>query len=384
MATLEVKNLSRVFADTRAVDELTLSVGDGELVCLLGPSGSGKSTVLRMIGGFEQPSGGSILIDGQDVTRVPPERRPTGMVFQSHALWTHMNVFANVAFGLKLRRRPKSEIRQKVEAALATVGLEGFGERRTTQLSGGQQQRVALARSLVLEPKILLLDEPFASLDQHLRERLREEVREIQRRAGITMVFVTHGQDEALAIADRIAVMRNGRLEQLSRPDMLYRQPQTEFVAGFVGQMNLLPGTVQGGMLRAATIELPVPVADGPATLALRPEDIVLQRRNDGRGAQVTRVTDFGTHLSIEVGTLNHEKLRISAQPETGWAPGMAADVLPRRFAVYRNGDLCFTPPAGLNAALPAQVLPFTPPRETSLATAFPQATPLRESLVNA
>lgn len=346
MATLEIKNLSRLFGDTRAVDDLSLTIGDGELVCLLGPSGSGKSTVLRMIGGFEEPTTGAILIDGQDVTRVPPERRPTGMVFQSHALWTHMNVFANVAFGLKLRRRPKDEIRQRVNAALATVGLEGFGERKTTQLSGGQQQRVALARSLILEPKILLLDEPFASLDQHLRERLREEVREIQRRVGITMVFVTHGQDEALAIADRIAVIRDGRLEQLSRPDRLYRQPQTEFVAGFVGQMNLLYGAVRANVMSVAGIDLPVALPDGPATLALRPEDIALERRGDDRGADVTRVTDFGTHLSIEVSTRCRHRLKIMTPPGTGWSAGMRAELSARKFAVYRDGRLCFMPPS--------------------------------------
>src|SRR5690606_35396197 len=175
MATLEIRNLRRMFGTTRAVDDVSLSVDHGELLCLLGPSGSGKSTVLRMLGGFERPDAGSILIDGEDVTNLAPERRPTGMVFQSHALWSHMDVFSNVAFGLKLRRLPREEIRTRAEAALDMVGLAGYGARRTTQLSGGQQQRVALARSLVLEPKILLLDEPFASLDQHLRERLREE-----------------------------------------------------------------------------------------------------------------------------------------------------------------------------------------------------------------
>ena len=344
MAKLEIKNLSRRFGDTRAVDDVSLTVGDGELVCLLGPSGSGKSTVLRMIGGFEEPTAGAILIDGQDVTRVPPERRPTGMVFQSHALWTHMNVFANVAFGLKLRRLPKDEIRRRVNASLATVGLEGYGERKTSQLSGGQQQRVALARSLVLEPKILLLDEPFASLDQHLRERLREEVREIQRRVGITMIFVTHGQDEALAIADRIAVMRDGRLEQLSRPDRLYRQPETEFVAGFVGQMNLLQGAVRANVMSVAGIDLPVALPDGPATLALRPEDIALERRSDDSGADVTRVTDFGTHLSIEVSTRCRQRLKIMAPPGTGWSAGMRAELSARKFSVYRDGKLCFLP----------------------------------------
>ncbi|MGN6100155.1 MAG: ABC transporter ATP-binding protein, partial [Devosia sp.] len=221
MAKLQISGVSKVFATTRAVDDITLSVGDGELVCLLGPSGSGKSTLLRMIGGFERPTEGSISIDGEEVMHLPPERRPTGMVFQSHALWSHMNVFGNIAFGLKLRRLPRAEIEEKVNEVLSLVGLSGFGARRPHQLSGGQQQRVALARSLVLRPKILLLDEPFASLDQHLRERLREEVRDIQQRVGITTLFVTHGQDEALSISDRIVVMRDGRVEQVDRPDMV-------------------------------------------------------------------------------------------------------------------------------------------------------------------
>ena len=175
MSKLSIRAVSKVFpGGTTAVDTVSLDVADGELVCLLGPSGSGKSTLLRMVGGFEQPTSGTIAIDDQDVTRLPPEQRPTGMVFQSHALWSHMNVFNNLAFGLKLRGRPKGEIRDRVEAVLELVGLKGYDGRMTNALSGGQQQRVALARSLILEPKILLLDEPFASLDQHLRERLRE------------------------------------------------------------------------------------------------------------------------------------------------------------------------------------------------------------------
>ena len=211
MSVLHIREISKTYTGgTKAVDSFSLDVADGELVCLLGPSGSGKSTLLRMVGGFEQPTGGQITIDGEDVTHLPPERRPTGMVFQSHALWSHMNVFKNLAFGLKLRHMPAAVIKEKVEAVLELVGLSGYGERATSQLSGGQQQRVARARSLVLDPKILLLDEPFASLDQHLRERLREEVRDIQQRLGITTLFVTHGQDEALSMADRIVLMPEG------------------------------------------------------------------------------------------------------------------------------------------------------------------------------
>lgn len=355
MAKLEIRNLSRAFGSTRAVDDVSLTVADGELVCLLGPSGSGKSTLLRMMGGFERPSAGSILIDGQDVTEIPPDRRPTGMVFQSHALWTHMDVFGNVTFGLKLRRLARHEIQRRAEAALEMVGLAGYGKRRPNELSGGQQQRVALARSLVLEPKILLLDEPFASLDQHLRERLREEVRDIQHRAGITMVFVTHGQDEALALADRIAIMRDGRLEQIGRPDTVYRQPQTEFVAGFIGQMNLLAGEVRQGMLAASGITLPVSLGEGAATLAIRPEDVGLQRVIGQDGAVVHRVTDFGTHLSVELRTIQGSKLKATTEPAQGWVAGMYASVHPRKFSVYRDGHLCAPTAQTSGIKLPAK-----------------------------
>lgn len=212
-------------------------------------------------------------------------------------------------------------------------------------------ERALAALGTEADPQVDLFDEPFASLDQHLRERLREEVRDIQRRAGITMIFVTHGQDEALAIADRIAVMRDGRLEQLSRPDTLYRQPQTEFVAGFVGQMNLLRGAVRTNVMSAAGIDLPTVLSDGPATLARRPEDIVLNRRNDEGGATVTRVTDFGTHLSIEVETICGHRLKVMTPPDTGWSADMRADVSARKFALYRQGRLCFMPSSASSAA---------------------------------
>src|SRR5690606_28370080 len=267
-------DVTKIFASGNvvAVDTFSLEVADGELVCLLGPSGSGKSTLLRMVGGFERPSGGLITIDGEDITHLPPEKRPTGMVFQSHALWTHMNVFKNLAFGLKLRRMPADEIKRKVEAVLELVGLGGYGTRGVNQLSGGQQQRVALARSLVLEPKILLLDEPFASLDQHLRERLREEVRDIQQRLKITTLFVTHGQDEALAMADRIVVMRDGRVEQIAPPGILYRDPESRVVAGFIAKMSRIEGMVANGTFSHVAFTVPLPVSDGPVIFAVRPE----------------------------------------------------------------------------------------------------------------
>jgi putative spermidine/putrescine transport system ATP-binding protein len=337
MAVLDIRSVTRAFGAVRAVESFELTVGDGELVCLLGPSGSGKSTLLRMVGGYETPTSGSITIDGEDVTRTPPEKRPTGMVFQSHALWSHMNVFRNLAFGLRLRRLPAAEIRRRVEAALEQVGLAGYGERQTHQLSGGQQQRVALARSLVLEPKILLLDEPFASLDQHLRERLREEVRDLQQRLKITTLFVTHGQDEALALADRIVVMRDGRTEQIAPPDVVYREPATPFVAGFIGTMNLIEGTVVEGGFRHAGFVLPVPVADGPATLAVRPEALTIARAEGGGAATVHRVTDYGTHAIVDIALADGVRLKSMAPDARAWTAGMAVELQPRAFALYRD-----------------------------------------------
>ncbi len=337
MAVLDIRDVSKTFGSVHAVQRFNLTVADGELVCLLGPSGSGKSTLLRMIGGFETASGGQITIDGEHVTRIPPEKRPTGMVFQSHALWTHMNVFRNLAFGLKLRRLPRDEIRRRVEAVLDQVGLAGYGQRMTHQLSGGQQQRVALARSLVLEPKILLLDEPFASLDQHLRERLREEVRDLQQRLGITTLFVTHGQDEALALADRIVVMRDGRTEQIDPPDMVYRAPATPFVAGFIGSMNLIDGAVQNGAFHHAGFTLAVPVADGPAILAVRPEALDIVQASAAGAAHVHRVTDFGAHAIVDIELGDGVRLKSQVPDARLWKAGMAIDLQPRAFAVYRD-----------------------------------------------
>lgn len=336
MAVLDIRDVTKSFGTTTAVERFNLTVADGELVCLLGPSGSGKSTILRMIGGFEAATSGVIAIDGEDVTRVPPERRPTGMVFQSHALWTHMNVFKNLAFGLKLRRLPAAEIKDRVEAVLEQVGLAGYGQRQTDQLSGGQQQRVALARSLVLEPKILLLDEPFASLDQHLRERLREEVRDLQQRLKITTLFVTHGQDEALALADRIVVLRNGRSEQIDPPDVVYRAPATPFVAGFIGSMNLIDGVVEGGVFRHPGLDLAMPVSGGPATLAVRPEALAIAA-DPGAGAVIHRVTDFGTHAIVDIDLAGGLRLKAMEPDARAWVAGTAVSLTPRAFAVYRD-----------------------------------------------
>src|SRR5690606_22227023 len=349
-------DVTKIFAagNVVAVDTFSLDVADGELVCLLGPSGSGKSTLLRMVGGFERPTGGLITIDGEDITHLPPEKRPTGMVFQSHALWTHMNVFKNLAFGLKLRRMPADEIKRKVEAVLELVGLGGYGTRGVNQLSGGQQQRVALARSLVLEPKILLLDEPFASLDQHLRERLREEVRDIQQRLKITTLFVTHAQDEALAVSDRIVVMRDGRTEQIAKPAEVYREPATPFVAGFIGQMNLLEGGVANGRFVHSAFSVPVPVGDGPAVLAVRPEALAIAPATDAPMATIHRVTDYGTHAMVDVELPDGERLKSMMPTADRWSAGQPVDLLPGAFALYRD-DAVIHRTADNPAARPAK-----------------------------
>ncbi|QDZ09910.1 ABC transporter ATP-binding protein [Devosia ginsengisoli] len=340
MSVLKISDVTKVFAagNVVAVDTFSLDVADGELVCLLGPSGSGKSTLLRMVGGFERPTGGLITIDGEDITHLPPEKRPTGMVFQSHALWTHMNVFKNLAFGLKLRRIPADEIKRRVEAVLELVGLGGYGTRHVNQLSGGQQQRVALARSLVLEPKILLLDEPFASLDQHLRERLREEVRDIQQRLKITTLFVTHGQDEALSMADRIVVMRDGKTEQVDRPDIIYREPQTPFVAGFIGTMNLIEGTVANGTFTRAGYSAPLPVSDGPAILAIRPEALELTVASEGSQGKVHRVTDYGTHGLVDLDLNDATRIKVMVPHPDLFKAGQGVTLAATAVAAYRDG----------------------------------------------
>ena len=357
MSVLKINDISKIFPNgTRAVDSFSLDVADGELVCLLGPSGSGKSTLLRMVGGFETPTSGAMTIDGEDITRLPPERRPTGMVFQSHALWTHMNVFKNLAFGLKLRKVPASEIKRRVEGVLELVGLGGYGNRAVTQLSGGQQQRVALARSLVLEPKILLLDEPFASLDQHLRERLREEVRDIQQRLKITTLFVTHGQDEALSMADRIVVMRDGRTEQIDRPDIVYREPRTPFVAGFIGSMNSLEGTVSQGVFTAANFSAALPVSDGPATLCVRPEALDLSLVTSEAHGTVHRVTDYGTHGLVDLALRDGTRVKAMVSHPDLFQVGQGVRLVPRALAAYRQGELIHRTAVTAGAAQPQLV----------------------------
>jgi spermidine/putrescine transport system ATP-binding protein len=245
--TVRLDRVSKHFGDLVAVQELDLDIGHGEFFTMLGPSGCGKTTTLRMVAGFEEPTAGRILIDGQDVAGLPSYRRPTNTVFQSYALFPHLSVRENVAFGLRRKKIPKDEIKRRVQAELERVGLAAEINRKPSQLSGGQQQRVALARALVNLPKVLLLDEPLGALDLKLRKGLQLELKRIQRDVGITFIYVTHDQEEALTMSDCIAVMNFGRVEQVADPEEVYERPETTFVAGFIGVSNLMPATVEAG-----------------------------------------------------------------------------------------------------------------------------------------
>jgi putative spermidine/putrescine transport system ATP-binding protein len=285
MAFLEIENLQKRFAQTTAVEHVQLEVARGEFLSLLGPSGCGKTTTLRVIAGFEFPSSGTIRLNGVDITRTPPNRRNVGMVFQSYALFPNMTVAQNIGFGLKVAKRPAAEIRRRVEEMLTLIELPTLAHRYPYQLSGGQQQRVALARALAIEPQMLLLDEPLSALDAKIRVALRTEIRSIQRRLGITTIYVTHDQEEALSLSDRIAVMSHGRVEQLGTPFEIYNFPQTAFVASFVGTLNVLRGrVVDAAAGRIAVDGQEITAARGldrrqmgdACTVALRPELISL------------------------------------------------------------------------------------------------------------
>ncbi|HSF47834.1 MAG TPA: ABC transporter ATP-binding protein [Burkholderiales bacterium] len=285
MALLEIRSVSRRFGDLVAVDDVSMSVEAGEFFTLLGPSGCGKTTLLRMIAGFDLPDRGQILLDGKDLVGTPPESRPVHTVFQSYALFPHMTVIENIAFPLKMAKKPLAEIKPKVEQAIEQVRLTGMRARFPHELSGGQKQRVALARSLVNRPRLLLLDEPLGALDAKLREEMQVELIKLQRDVGITFVFVTHSQNEALALSHRIAVMRAGRIEQLDEPSKIYGFPKNRFVADFIGNINMLDAevlTAENSRLRVRVSglgEVAAPALDGVRTgqkgvLALRPEQV--------------------------------------------------------------------------------------------------------------
>jgi iron(III) transport system ATP-binding protein len=292
MVGVRLKNVTKSYGETRAVAGVSFEVQKGELFFLLGPSGCGKTTILRMIAGFMRPDRGAIFFDDRPIDAVPPHRRNTGMVFQSYALWPHMTVAQNVAYGLRERRVAGDEREDRVTAALSTVRMGAYRERMPNQLSGGQQQRVALARALVIEPDVVLMDEPLSNLDARLRLEMRNEIRRIHAETGITMIYVTHDQKEALSMAERLAVMSMGRVEQIGPPRSVYRRPANTFVADFIGEANMIPGELMGaadgfGIVRTKVGELRAALAPGaasqgdPVTCMVRPECLKLAAAAD-------------------------------------------------------------------------------------------------------
>ncbi len=309
--SVSLTDLHRAFGPTRALDGLSLDIAPGEFVALLGPSGCGKTTALRIVAGFDNADAGSVYVDGKDVSAIPAARRDMGMVFQSYSLFPNMSALDNVGFGLRLRKLRAADRHRRAAELLEMVGLTGQARQYPHQLSGGQQQRVALARALAIEPQVLLLDEPLSALDAKVRLQLREQIRSLQQRLGITTLFVTHDQEEALSMADRVGVMRNGRFEQVAAPDQLYAHPATPFVAEFVGTMNRLPGQLaNGGQVRVLdTVVAIQPGSDeltGEVDVLVRPEGLRIEAVPGGNGIVTDRaflgsVSRIGVRLSGDV-----------------------------------------------------------------------------------
>ena len=333
-ASVSFDHVTKVYGDTvTAVNDVSLKIEAGTLVTLLGPSGCGKTTTLRMIAGLEKASQGRIMIGDQDVTGLPATDRDVSMVFQSYALFPHMTVGENVSYGLKLSGHNKKEVKERMLAGLELVGLTGYDQRLPSELSGGQQQRVAVARALVLEPQVLLFDEPLSNLDAKLRRQVREEIREIQQKLGLTVVYVTHDQEEALAVSDRIIVMRNAEIAQSGTPRELYDAPHDAFVADFIGEANLIDcrvDAVQSGMATVTIshlqLQLPSPADPiaGEAVIAVRPGRVVLSEAGaaDTLPATIAKATYVGSHMEYQLGADFGELFAISGQVDTPWSAG--------------------------------------------------------------
>ena len=305
---IELKNISKCYeGDTAAVDNVSLSIAKGEFVTLLGPSGCGKTTILRMIGGFELPTSGQILLGGKDISKLPPNERPINTVFQKYALFPYLNIYDNIAFGLKLKKLPKDVIDEKVRHVLDVVDLEGFERRRVHTLSGGQQQRVAIARAIVNEPEILLLDEPLGALDYKMRKEMQLELKLMHEQLGITFIFVTHDQEEALTMSDKIVVMSNGEIQQVGTPEEIYDEPKNAFVADFIGESNIIDGVmIEDHLVEILDTRFPC-VDEGfgqncPVDVVIRPEDVELVEPEEGIiDGTVISIIFKGVHYEIEV-----------------------------------------------------------------------------------
>ena len=335
LGEIELSKLRKQFAEVTAVDGIDLHIPAGEFFSLLGPSGCGKTTTLRMIAGFEQPTSGEILLDGTDVAYTPPHQRNVNTVFQNYALFPHLNVYDNIAYGLKRAKRPKAEIRERVGKALELVQLPGYERRKSSQLSGGQQQRVALARALVLNPTVLLLDEPLGALDAKLRKALQIELKSLQQEVGITFLYVTHDQEEALTMSDRLAVMKDGHIEQVGAPQDVYEDPETLYVADFLGVSNLMQATVVNAGTSACHValdgyELETRGTDrdvtGEAKIVIRPERIELEEHGSPSGpnripGMVERVVYVGSAIQVIVRGATGEALQALVQNTGGGIP---------------------------------------------------------------
>ena len=333
MSAVVFENVSKRYGATVAVSAISFEIGEGQLVTLLGPSGCGKTTTLRMIAGLEMASEGRILIDGRDVTALPATERDVTMVFQSYALFPHMSVLDNVAYGLTVARKPKSEAHQKAEEGLRTVGLEGFGSRLPSELSGGQQQRVAVARALVLEPKVLLFDEPLSNLDARLRRKMRQDIRALQQQLGFSAVYVTHDQEEALSVSDEIILMDRAVIVQKGPPRDLYERPKTEFVARFIGDSNVVAGeAVRGRLMLAGADVAAIDAPDGAVKVAIRPGEVILGE--EGLKASVAKATYLGDHMEYTLDTPAGELFVVDGNVDGAKSRGSEIKVLLRRARV--------------------------------------------------
>jgi len=326
---VRLERVTKRFGGVLAVDDVTLALPPGQLVTLLGPSGCGKTTTLRMIAGLEHPTRGRVFIGDEDVTPLPASNRSVTMVFQSYALFPHLTVFENVAYGLRITKVPGPQMRAQVAGVLDLVGLPQVGDRYPAQLSGGQQQRVALARALVMKPKVLLFDEPLSNLDAKLRKRVRGEIRDLQRRLGITSIYVTHDQAEALALSDVVVVMNQGRVEQVGTPIDLYRTPATHFVADFIGEANLLPGRYGDGSVTVGPYTFgfrQTGVSPGAVTVMVRPETVRVETAGDGLPGRIRTAFFMGTTIDYLIDTAAGE-LSVSEAPHVRGVLPVGADV---------------------------------------------------------